>query len=67
MIEALGAINKFVSSASFQVAGQSVDASGSGVKFEDGAATDLADGRIVKVGRSPSGMTRIANRMEFKD
>jgi hypothetical protein len=67
VVEARGAISGYVSSATFTVASQVIDASGSGVKFEDGAAADLANGRIVEVSGTLSGTTLIASQVEFKD
>jgi hypothetical protein len=67
LVEARGAISGFISSSNFSVAGQSVDASGSSVKFEDGVSADLANGRIVEVAGTLKGTTLIANRLEFKD
>lgn len=48
-VELTGAITDFVSSASFKVRGVPVDASGAGIEFKNGDATNLADGVMVKI------------------
>ncbi|SEF33532.1 DUF5666 domain-containing protein [Variovorax sp. NFACC27] len=45
----IGAIGAYHSAADFRVRGQPVDASGSGVLFENGTVSDLANGRRVTV------------------
>lgn len=47
--ELFGLISNFVSAANFQVKGQVVDASGTGVQFSGGTVADLANGRSVEV------------------
>jgi len=67
MVGALGSMNDFSSTAHFMVAGQMVDASGSGVKFVNGSAADMGRGRVVAVSGTLSGGRLIATRLEFKD
>lgn len=67
MVETLGAMNDFASNANFMVAGQAVDASGSGVQFVNGNAGNMAKGRIVEVSGTLMGGKLMANRVEFKD
>jgi hypothetical protein len=64
-LEVEGAISGFVSSASFKVAAQAVDASRAA--FQNGAAADLADGRKVKAkGTLVSGVLKAAE-VTFED
>ncbi len=58
-----GSISGFVSRASFLVAGQSVDASSA--SFENGGASDLANGRTVEVTGSVTGGVLRATRVKF--
>jgi hypothetical protein len=67
MVETLGAMNDFASNANFMVAGQVVDASGSGVKFVNGSAAEMAKGRLVVVSGTIIGGKMMANRVEFKN
>jgi Domain of unknown function (DUF5666) len=64
--EFFGPITNFVSSANFQVKGQTIDASGVGIDFRNGTASDLANGRNVEVRGQIVGTTLIANRVVFK-
>ncbi len=65
-----GTVSNFVSLASFQVRGVTVDASGS-VLFERGTADDVANGRFVEVEGSvdsSSGSTvLVASKLKFED
>lgn len=47
-----GAVGQFTSSASFRVQGQPIDASGAGVAFVNGTASNLANGKKVSVSGS---------------
>ena len=67
MVDTLGAMNDFASNAHFIVAGQMVDASGSGVKFVNGSAADMARGRLVVISGMIIGGKMMANRVEFKN
>ena len=58
-----GSISGFVSRASFLVAGQPVDASSA--SFENGGASDLANGRTVEVTGSVTGGVLRATRVKF--
>jgi hypothetical protein len=62
-----GAVSNFVSAADFVVQGQRIDASGSNVRFDDGTAADLANGKNVEVrgGVIDQGKL-IATRVKFK-
>ena len=66
-VSAIGAMGYFGSNANFMVAGQMVDASGSGVKFVNGNLTSMCKGRIVEVTGTLVGGTLMANRVEFKN
>jgi len=59
-----GTINDFVSQAKFKVDGQPVDATQA--RFENGAATDLANGRRVGVVGAVTGGVFVASTVEFK-
>ena len=60
-----GAIESYVSPASFRVNGQAV-AAGAGTAFYGGTAADLADGRLVVVDGVVSGGVLAAASIEFK-
>lgn len=60
-----GLVNDFVSSASFKVGSQKVDASGSGVKFIDGDAAKLANGAKVEIKGTVKDGVLVAKQVHF--
>lgn len=60
-----GLVNDYVSSASFKVGSQKVDASGSGVKFIDGDAAKLANGAKVEIKGTVKDGVLIAKQVHF--
>ncbi len=60
-----GLVSDYVSSASFKVAGQKVDASGSAVQFVDGDATKLANGVKVEIKGSVKDGVLVAKQVHF--
>lgn len=66
-----GTVSSFASLSSFVVRGVTVDASGSAVLFERGAASDLANGRAIEVEgnlqASSSGSVLKATKISFED
>jgi Domain of unknown function (DUF5666) len=63
-VELKGTISAFVSVSSFAVAGRTIDASGA--KFEDGQASDLANGRSVEVKGLVQGTVVKAKEIKFR-
>ncbi len=62
----MGALGGFVSAANFRVQGEPVDASGSGVVFSNGNASNLADGtRVTVTGSQVVNGVLIANQVTF--
>ncbi len=61
-----GIVSAFVSSASFQVAGVAVDASGPGVSFRHGAPAQLANGVRVEVEGQMRNGVLVASAVDFK-
>ena len=64
-VEVKGTISSFVSRSSFVVAGRKIDASEA--SFEDGQASDLANGRSVEVKGVLVGTTVRASKVKFRD
>jgi hypothetical protein len=64
-IEVKGTISSFVSRSNFVVAGRKIDASEA--SFEDGQASDLANGRSVEVKGVLAGGTVRASKVKFRD
>ncbi len=60
-----GLVSDYVSSASFKVGGQKVDASGSAVQFVDGDATKLANGVKVEIKGSVKDGVLVAKQVHF--
>jgi len=60
-----GLVSDYVSSASFKVGGQKVDASGSTVQFVDGDATKLANGVKVEIKGSVKDGVLVAKQVHF--
>ncbi|HEY9109270.1 MAG TPA: DUF5666 domain-containing protein [Roseateles sp.] len=60
-----GLVNDYVSSASFKVGSQKVDASGSGVKFIDGDAAKLTNGAKVEIKGTVKDGVLIATQLHF--
>lgn len=60
-----GLVNDYVSSASFKVGSQKVDASSSGVKFIDGDAAKLANGNKVEIKGTVKDGVLIAKQVHF--
>ena len=60
-----GLVSDYVSSASFKVGGQKVDASGSAVQFTDGDATKLANGVKVEIKGTVKDGVLIAKQVHF--
>jgi len=63
-VELKGTISAFVSTANFVVAGRTIDAGGA--KFEDGQASDLANGRSVEVKGLVQGTVVKAKEVKFR-
>jgi Domain of unknown function (DUF5666) len=62
-----GPVTDYVSAADFKVKGQRIDASGAGVRFDNGTAADLANGKDVEVrGNVIDNGKLIATRVRFK-
>jgi cytochrome c-type biogenesis protein CcmE len=64
-IRLIGFITDYVSQSSFKVRGVAVDASAA--TFEDGTASDLANGRLVELKGSTQGNIVKATEVEFED
>ena len=60
-----GLVSDYVSSASFKVGGQKVDASGSAVQFTDGDATKLANGVKVEIKGTVKDGVLVARQVHF--
>jgi hypothetical protein len=66
-IELEGVVTDFTSLASFRVNGIAVNAAGSGVEFDDGAAGDVADGVRIEVEGTVQDGVLVATKVEFED
>ncbi|MBN8478777.1 MAG: hypothetical protein J0L91_07410 [Burkholderiales bacterium] len=64
-VEVKGTISSFVSRSNFKVAGRAIDAGGA--TFEDGSASDLANGRSVEVKGTLDGSVVRASKVKFRD
>jgi hypothetical protein len=62
-----GVVTDFASLASFRVNGIAVNAAGSGVEFDDGAAADVANGVRVEVEGTVRDGVLVATKVEFED